>query len=498
MKKWTRLLSAGALCGALLVGGALAAEDTGIAVQLDGQNLSFTDAAPQVKDQRTFLPFRAVFEAMGAEVGNEGSVITATRDGKTLTMTLNETEATLTEGEKTTTITMDVAPYVDNETWRTYVPVRFAAQAFGCAVGWDQEKSTAIIVDTDKVVDAALEGKKFTYLEKLVDYSKKYNDGIWDMEAGFDGDLTMLGMPMKLDGTVKGTVADSEKMDMDMNMKMDLTEFVKSVNLLTTQMGGEPTELSAEDQATLDALKKEGIDLTMRGDLAKGTLYMNMKGQLLETAGMKAEDWYKLDMAALMKEAGMDWAELLATSKDVDYVALAKAAVASLPLTDSTAAYDKVKTAAESVVASLSDEGFEKEGNDYTALVELEENGVSVTVVLTMTMEKDAVTAYVMGMHMEATEDETTVAMDMTTGMDDKDQMTAEVNMDMAGLITVQLTMKGKYAQGKTAPVTEPPAGANVVDYMELLASEMSAEEAASLGVIGGADGPTSIFVTNP
>lgn len=124
MKKFARWALALGLCLALVVCGALAEEAPGIHVQLDGQELAFTDAAPQVKDQRTFLPFRAVFEAMGAQVDYEGSVITAVRDGKTLTMTLDQAAATVTEDGKTTTITMDVAPYVDNTTWRTYVPVR--------------------------------------------------------------------------------------------------------------------------------------------------------------------------------------------------------------------------------------------------------------------------------------------------------------------------------------------------------------------------------------
>ena len=169
MKKMIRWLLALGMAGALLgATAAMAAGETVISVQLDGAPLTFTDAVPQVRDQRTFLPLRAVFEAMGAEVSSEGSVITATRNGKTLAMTLNETAATLTQNGETTPITMDVAPYVDNTTWRTYVPVRFAAQAFGCAVGWDQANSTAIIVDTDKVVDAALEGKSFTFLEKLM------------------------------------------------------------------------------------------------------------------------------------------------------------------------------------------------------------------------------------------------------------------------------------------------------------------------------------------
>ena len=69
-----------------------------ISVQLDGQALTFTDAVPQVVDQRTFLPFRAVFEAMGAEVSNADSTITAVRGDTTLTMKLGETAATVKIG----------------------------------------------------------------------------------------------------------------------------------------------------------------------------------------------------------------------------------------------------------------------------------------------------------------------------------------------------------------------------------------------------------------
>lgn len=491
MKKITRWLAALGMT-AVLLGVSALADEPAIHVQLDGAPLSFTDAVPQVRDQRTFLPFRAVFEAMGAEVKSEGSVITATRDGKTLTMTLNETAATLTEGDKTTPITMDVAPYVDSATWRTYVPVRFAAQAFGCAVGWDQAKTTAIIVDTDKVVDAALEGKQFTYLEKLMAYSERYNEGIWDMKADFDANMTVMAMPMTLNGSMEGTVQDSEKLSMDMNMKMDLSQVIKSVSLLT----GEEANLSAEDEAMLDALKNEGVDLSIRGDMGLGTLYMNMKGELLAAAGMNGEDWYKMDMAAIMEQAGMDWNQLMAAAKELDYTALVKQSLSTLPLTDSTVAYDAVKNTVESVIAAVSDEGFVKEGDEYTAEVAFEENGTTITLVLVMTMKEDAVTAYVMGMSMEAEEEGMTVSMDMTTSMDDKDQMMAEMHMDMAGLMTMEMTMNGSYAKGQTAPETEPPAGANVVDLMELMAAELGEENAAQ-EAIGGADGPTAIFTAS-
>ena len=75
-----RLLVVGAVLALLGCGSAaLAAEDSAISVQLDGEILTFTDAVPQVKSQRTFLPFRAVFEAMGAEVSYEDSTVTAVR-----------------------------------------------------------------------------------------------------------------------------------------------------------------------------------------------------------------------------------------------------------------------------------------------------------------------------------------------------------------------------------------------------------------------------------
>ena len=74
MKRFIRtLLVLGAALTLLGSSAALAAEDAApvISVQLNGENLTFTDAVPQARDNRTFLPFRAVFEAMGADVSNE-------------------------------------------------------------------------------------------------------------------------------------------------------------------------------------------------------------------------------------------------------------------------------------------------------------------------------------------------------------------------------------------------------------------------------------------
>ncbi len=144
-----------ALALTLALPASAAGNDAGISVQLDGQALTFTDAYPQVEDQRIFLPFRAVFEAMGADVDYEGATqtVVAVRDGRTLRMVIGAKEATVTEDGVTTTLPMDVAAFA--RSGRTYVPVRFAAQAFDCAVGWDGSAKTAVIVDTGKLLDKA-------------------------------------------------------------------------------------------------------------------------------------------------------------------------------------------------------------------------------------------------------------------------------------------------------------------------------------------------------
>ena len=88
------------------------------------------DAAPYIANDRTYVPFRALGEALGAEVEWDN-------DARTVTYTLGKTEVVMTIGETTYTVngeekTMDVAPEITND--RTYVPVRFVGEALGFKV----------------------------------------------------------------------------------------------------------------------------------------------------------------------------------------------------------------------------------------------------------------------------------------------------------------------------------------------------------------------------
>ena len=102
------------------------------------------DSAPYIANDRTYVPFRALGEALGAEVNWDN-------DARTVTYTLGNTEVVLTIDETTYTVngdekTMDVAPVITGD--RTYVPVRFVGEALGFSVTalYDTNGTTASVV----------------------------------------------------------------------------------------------------------------------------------------------------------------------------------------------------------------------------------------------------------------------------------------------------------------------------------------------------------------
>ena len=453
-----------------------------IAVQLDGQELTFTDAVPQVQDERTFLPFRAVFEAMGAEVSYnaETNQVSAVRDGTTVTMTLGSTEATVTTGDVTTTLAMDVAPYAAEN--RTYIPVRFAAQAFGCAVGWDQDDSTVILVDTQKLLEGAKADNTYTYLDKYLAYNEQFMTGNWEMKADFDGSLTVLGMgPAALEGTMSGITAGSTQMEAAMNMKLDIQALMEGIAAMTDTA----SEVDAKTAALLDSLKNEGIDMEIRGDLGTGMLYFTLSGDVLAEADIPAGAWISMDMGALYGAMGMDYTALMDASKTLDPNALLRTSLSGMTLTDKDADYAAVSALVDGVAKFLADDSFVKDGSNYTTTYTLEQAGSDVTIAFTLLMKDDAVVGYDLTMKVAAgPTDEAGIpamTMDMKAGMDADNNMTVTMTMDSNNMLDLSLEMTGSYAATDKAPELAPPADATVIPYEQLLgaAGDTAAEVAA-------------------
>ena len=448
---------------------ALAAEgDAGISVQLDGQTLTFSDAAPEARDGRTFLPVRAVFEAMGAQVSYDAAAgtVTAVRDGTTVTMTLGSTEASVSMDGITTPVVMDVAPYAHDN--RTYVPVRFAAQAFGCIVGWDADDRTVILIDAEKLVEDTIAKYDYTLLEKYLAYGQTYSTGIWDMEAAFDAELALGVAPITMDGELTGTVADGMQMDAAMALRMDLQELLGS---LTEGAGG---GMSATDTALLDSLADEGIAMDIRGDLERGQLYFRFGGDFMTTAlGVDENTWFSMDMAAMYEAMGMDYSGLLSMAAgDVDYSGLLSTllALAVTEPTDKDTAWADLSAAVDLAAQMLRDDAWTASGNDRILHYAPEMDGLAADLTFTLTLDGEDVTAYDLAAEITATDPDSGMAVSLTVAeaMDADGNMTASLSMGMGDILSMTMDMTGAYTQGTSAPETQPPEGAAVVDLLEM------------------------------
>lgn len=111
-----------------------------LSVTIDGKKVSF-DQPPIIVNDRTMVPLRAIFEALGASVEWDGTTrtVTSTKGGTTISMTIGSN----TMYKNGTAIILDVAPQLVGD--RTLVPARAVAESFNCTVDWNGTTRTVLI-----------------------------------------------------------------------------------------------------------------------------------------------------------------------------------------------------------------------------------------------------------------------------------------------------------------------------------------------------------------
>lgn len=111
-----------------------------ITVLLDGSAIQF-DVPPQIMNDRTIVPMRAVFEALGADVewNGETRTVVSEKDGTVITMTIGRSTMYVNDDS----VSLDVSPVIIGD--RTLVPLRAIAESFDCVVDWEEASRTVII-----------------------------------------------------------------------------------------------------------------------------------------------------------------------------------------------------------------------------------------------------------------------------------------------------------------------------------------------------------------
>ena len=116
------------------------ANEPAITVLVNGNAVGF-DQPPVIVNDRTLVPLRAIFEALGASVDwyEESQTVVSTRNDTVISLTINSN----TMYKNDVPVTLDVPAQIYGD--RTLVPARAVAESFDCTVDWDAETRTVII-----------------------------------------------------------------------------------------------------------------------------------------------------------------------------------------------------------------------------------------------------------------------------------------------------------------------------------------------------------------
>lgn len=173
-----RIISILAAAAVVTSGAAALAENT-VRVVVDGSAVEYEDQQPVIENDRTLIPVRGAFEAMGGTVewDGENRIVTVKNSTNTVRTELKidsdvmttYTYKSLLDVEKTET-KLDVPATIRND--RTMLPLRAVGEALGAKVEWDGESYTASII-TKEISDE----KKTEMLALSLSQAESENEG---------------------------------------------------------------------------------------------------------------------------------------------------------------------------------------------------------------------------------------------------------------------------------------------------------------------------------
>lgn len=118
-----------------------------VTVIVDGSEIE-TDSVPLLINDRTMVPLRSIFEALGAEITWDDATrtVTANKDGVTISLTIDSPVMYKNEAGAQEDIALDSPAIIVNE--RTMVPARAVSEALGASVEWDEADQIVTITSS--------------------------------------------------------------------------------------------------------------------------------------------------------------------------------------------------------------------------------------------------------------------------------------------------------------------------------------------------------------
>ena len=288
-------------------------------------------------------------------------------------------------------------------------------------------------------------------MDQYLDYARKYSQGNYQVEGSYL--LTSAPGEMESGAEIIHTVGGGYSMVTNQTAM----QFAMDMSIGGTIMGApiSPTDMNLDVRADLDTgmlylyFQSEDLEYLMNNNV-------QINGETIEF--QIPDQWYSLDMKAVYDEAyGPGFYEELIALSTASQEATFAQTLEELLKSDTLILTSTATTSdyLEALNQLLGDSHFQKSGSTYTST--LEQDGALVR--FHLYTSGGQVNGY--GMEMTAADPEAQMTMTMEMKGDDMDLL-----FQMGGMT---MEMDGTYRSTRSAPETEPPAGAKVVDLWELL-----------------------------
>lgn len=446
-----------------------------VGVRVNNEYIQFPGAAPEIVDGTTMVPVRALMEALGGEVEFADGRVVCKTDEIRLTFTLGSNEALveypggelMSDGQ---IFPLGRAPYLKGS--RAYVPLRFLAEALGYEVGWDSGFETAILLDREAM--AAEIDKDFTILNRaLANRTAGWEKGK-SLSTDVKGNITVTAFDT-LNGnkTYQGSVSSQTLMNAgaasgSASIKLSNSAVDELIeNLISSNAPEEDIAAVRERmELVLDALEDMEFIMTREGQ-------MWVHAPVLDELGGEKDIWCGMEMSA---------EEIQTVFVDSD-TATVGTVLAGLVPTDSVVWPSE--SAPVSALAELCmDQNFTTSGGVSTLTISAEElgelyslyAGVGMSGIedefeeFSFTVKVDSKGGTTVDCVMETAARYGTPAVRVAISSAQSGEtasLTMEYHIANWGEAKLTFTVRRRAVSGE--PVSEPPAGANVVDAPELL-----------------------------
>jgi hypothetical protein len=192
--------TAAILCGSITALNVVqASANEYVSVELNGTELDFNDAKPQIYNNRTYVPVRQVAENFGFDIDwdAENKTFTFTRDDVEIKHELG-TNLLYVNGEAKSFDTPSI-----NRDNRTLMPVRMLAEAVGADVEWDSDERK-VIVNENNVGSFVSDAFKQGIQKKIEDKFQNNTETYLDFSDSEDTNLVVKSVEASADSVDSG------------------------------------------------------------------------------------------------------------------------------------------------------------------------------------------------------------------------------------------------------------------------------------------------------